>query len=52
MMWCCAQGGKRDGVGTGAVEGSLGKYRNASVKGKNRVHVSKWNVIRNFPYAI
>ena len=33
-------GERRAGVGTGAVEGSLGEERNESVKGKDRVHVS------------
>ena len=34
------------GFGTGAVEGSLGKERNESVKSKDRVHVSEWNATR------
>ena len=36
----------RTGVGTGAVEGSLGEERSESVKSKDRVHVSEWNAIR------
>ena len=43
---------RRAGVGTGAVEGNLGKERNESVEGKDRVHVSKWNTIRTCSYAI
>ena len=30
---------RRAGVGTGAVDGSLGKERNESVWGKDRVHL-------------
>ena len=33
-------------LGTWAVEGSLGKARDESVKSKNRVHLSEWNAIR------
>ena len=40
------KGERRDGVGTGAVEGSLGEERNESVKIKDKVNVSKWNAIR------
>ena len=39
------KGERRAGVGTGAVEGSLGEERNESVKSKARVHVSEWNAI-------
>ena len=41
----CETRERRAGVGTGAVEGSLGKERNESVEGKDRVHVPKWNAI-------
>ena len=34
------KGERRVGVGTGAVDGSLGEERNASVKSKDGVHVS------------
>ena len=34
------KGERRAGVGTGAVEGSLVKERNESVKGKDRVGVT------------
>ena len=34
------------GVGTGAVEGSLGEERKESVKSIYKVHVSEWNAIR------
>ena len=37
---------RRAGVGTGAVDGSLGEERNKSVKSKDRVYVSEWNDIR------
>ena len=40
------KGERRTGVGTGAVEGSLGKERNESVKGKHRVRVHEWNANR------
>ena len=40
------KGERRAGVGTGAVEGSLGDERNESVQSKDRVHVREWNVIR------
>ena len=46
------KGERRAGVGTGAVEGSLEKERNESIKGKDRVHVSKWNAIRKCSYVI
>ena len=36
----------RAGVGTGAVERSLGAERNESIKSTDRVHVSEWNGIR------
>ena len=36
------KGERRAGVGTGAVEGSLGEERNESVKSKARVHVSEY----------
>ena len=45
------EGERRAGVGTGAVDGSLVKERNESVKGNDRVHVSKWNAIRKCSYA-
>ena len=45
MMWCCAHGERRAGVGTGAVEGSLGEERNESAKSKDIVHVPEWNAI-------
>ena len=38
-------GERRAGVGTGAVEGSLGEEMNESVKSKDRVHVPEWNAI-------
>ena len=39
--WCGSvrKGKRRAGVGTGAVEGSLGEGRNESIKSKHRVHV-------------
>ena len=40
------KGERRTGVGTGAVEGSLGEKRNESVNSKDRAHVSEWNAIR------
>ena len=45
--WCGAvhKGDRRAGVGTGAVQGSLGEVRNESVKSKNRVKVPAWNAI-------
>ena len=46
------KGERRTGVGTGAVEGSLGEERNESVEGKDRVHVSEWNAISKCLYAI
>ena len=46
------KGERRAGVGTGAVEGSLVKERNESVKGKDRVGVSKWIAIMKCSYAI
>ena len=52
MMTTVRKGERRAGVGTGAVEGSLGEERNESVEGKYRVHVPKWNAIRNCSYAI
>ena len=36
----------RAGVGTGAVEGSLGEESNENVKDTDRVHVAEWNAIR------
>ena len=40
------KGERRAGVGTGAVEGSLGEEGNESVNSKDRVPVSEWNAIR------
>ena len=40
------KGERRAGVGTGAVDGSLGEDRNECVKSKDRVHVSEWNAIK------
>ena len=42
------KGERRAGVGTGAVEGSLGEEREESVKSKDIVHVSEWNAIRKW----
>ena len=40
------KGERRAGVGTGAVEGSLGEDRNESCRDKYRVHVSEGNANR------
>ena len=39
------KGERRAGVGTGALERSLGEERNESVKSKYIVHVSEWHAI-------
>ena len=46
------KGKRRAGVGTGALEGSLGDYMNESVKSKDRVYVSERNAIRKCCDAI
>ena len=46
-----SKGERRAGVGTGALEGSLGEERNESVKSKDRVHASEWNAMGKWPHG-
>ena len=45
------KGERRAGVGTGALEGSLGEERNESVKSKDRVHASEWNAMGKWSHG-
>ena len=50
---CALRKGERlVGVGTGAVEGSLGQESNESIKTEDIVNVPEWNAIRKCKDAI